>query len=170
MNSRPLLTIAQVVEQFDVSRATVRRGIESGRFIGASKDSSGRWIIPVESLIAARVKPRKTWFNEGAHAGGYPAHGEHGQGSQTPVDPLQEQVAGELDHPRNENAHELAHHVSRIAQLESELSTEKQLREAAERNADDLRNAMRMLEVGTTHTPATGSAKPPSRRRWWQRS
>jgi len=159
VSSRPILTIAQIVEQFDVSRATVRRGIDSGRFTGASKDSAGRWIVPVEALIAEGVKPRKTWLNESAH--------ELAQGAHPVSDPIQTIVATELDQG---HSHELAHNASRIAQLEAELSAEKQLRAAAERNAEDLRTAMRMLDAGPTQTPDTAPASGPRRRRWWQRS
>lgn len=148
MTSRPLLTIAQVVEQFDVSRATVRRGIENGRFPGATKDAQGRWAVPVEALVAGGIKPRKTWLNEGAH--------ELAQGARKVAEPLQTLVAAERAHSESERAQS----ASRIAQLEAELSAEKQLRAAAERNADDLRSAMRMLEAAPT-APA-----PRERRRW----
>ena len=159
MTSRPLLTIAQVVEQFDVSRATVRRGIDNGRFPGATKDGQGRWAVPVEALVAGGIKPRKTWLNEHAHGG---AH-ELAQGAQKVVEPLQALVATERAHSENERAH----NASRIAQLEAELSAEKQLRAAAERNADDLRTALRMIEAAPSPAPEAATTQP--RKRWWQR-
>lgn len=158
MSSRPILTIAQIVEQFDVSRATVRRGIDSGRFTGASKDSAGRWIVPVEALIAEGVKPRKTWLNESAH--------ELAQGAHPVSDPIQTIVATELDQG---HSHELAHNASRIAQLEAELSAEKHLRAAAERNAEDLRIAMRMIESRPSES-LMQNAETKTRKRWWQRN
>jgi len=57
--TRPQLTIAQVVEQFDLSRATVRRGIESSRFPNAAKDANGRWMVPIDGLVAAKIPGRK---------------------------------------------------------------------------------------------------------------
>lgn len=153
MSSRPLLTITQIVEQFNVSRATVRRGIEKGRFPGVSKDSAGRWVVPIDALISDGVKPRKTWLDELAH------------GDQKEVNPLQPLVAAERAHYENDRTPDLAHNTSRIAQLEAELSAERQLRMAAERNAEDLRTAIRMLESGR---PQQGSRRG-SKQRWWQR-
>lgn len=156
MATRPSLTIAEAIEQFNLSRTTVRRGIENGKFPNATKDAQGRWTIPVDDLVAAGVLPRKTWLNERAHDVFTPAHS------------LQSLVASELAHPENEHVHELAHRDTRIAQLEAELSAEKRLREAAETNANDLRTALRMIEAGTNpnHPPAPDH---PQRRRWWQR-
>lgn len=176
-STRPTLTIAQAVDQFEISRATLRRGIDSGRFPNAAKDSGGRWGIPLDDLIGAGVKGRKTWLNEGAHQGahqgGHPAHNDHPQGAHNPAGPLQKLVASELAHEdarelaqgARELAHELAEERRRVALLEAQLEGEKQLRAAAERNADDLRSAMRMIEAGTTSPPVD---QP--RRRWWQRS
>lgn len=166
MPTRPALTIAEVIEQFDLSRATVRRGIENGKFPHAAKDAHGRWTVPVDDLIAARVSPRKTWLSEPAHEGGHPAQHEHAQGMLNPAQSLHPLVATELAHPYNEHAHELAQRDTRIAQLEAQLTTETRLREAAELNAEDLRTAMRMLEAGPTN-PASSTPNP--RRRWWQR-
>lgn len=156
MTSRPLLTIAQIVDQFDVSRATVRRGIDNGRFPGATKDGQGRWTVPVEALVADGVKPRKTWLDAGAHEHAHTGAHELAQGTQKVADPLQTLVATER-----------AHDASRIAQLEAELSAEKQLRAASERNADDLRTALRMIEASPARNNET--AEQPRRRRWWQR-
>lgn len=161
MANRPLLTIAQVVDQFDLSRATVRRGIDSGRFEGAHKDAQGRWLVPVDALVVAGIKPRKTWLHGVAAKVASERTHEHAQDSRTAVDPLQINVAPELAH----GEHDLAQSASRIAQLEAQLETEKRLREASERNADDLRSALRMIEAST---PPVSVQEP--RRRWWQRN
>lgn len=166
MVTRPSLTIAQAIEQFNLSRTTVRRSIENGKFPHATKDEQGRWKIPVDDLVAAGVMPRKTWLNERAHEGGRPAHNEQAHDVLTPAHSLQSLVATELAHPHNEHAHELAHRDTRIAQLEAELNAEKRLREAAETNANDLRTALRMIEA-TPNTPPHSA--PTHRRRWWQR-
>jgi len=158
VKSRPILTIAQVIEQFDTSRATVRRGIENGRFPGAAKDAQGRWTVPVEALIASDIKPRKTWLNELAHEQAHGGVHELAQGAQKVSEPLQEWVATER-----------AHNASRIAQLEAELSAEKHLRAAAERNAEDLRIAMRMIESRPSES-LMQNAETKTRKRWWQRN
>lgn len=168
MSERPKLTLAQIVEQFEVSRATLRRGIESGRFPHAEKDTQGRWVVPVDDLIAAQVKGRKTWLNEGtherAHEGSHPAHDEHAQGAHIPPDPTVSEVASELAHLKNELAHERAH------------------REAAERIAEErqkhietLNTALRMLESAPRPQPDPAvisnskNGEKSIRRRWWQR-
>ena len=46
-----------------------------------------------------------------------------------------------------------------------ELDTERRLREAAERNADDLRTALRMLDAG----PPITSTSTPERSPWYRR-
>lgn len=55
--ARPQLTISQAATEFDVSRSTLKRGLESGRYAGAEKDTSGAWRIPVEALHQEH-KPR----------------------------------------------------------------------------------------------------------------
>jgi len=166
MTSRPLLTIAQVVDQFDLSRATVRRGIESGRFGGSHKDQQGRWLVPVESLVAVGIKPRKTWLegptNRVATELAHERIHEHTRGQK----PTENGLATELAHRETE----LAHSTSRIAQLEAQLESEKRLREAAERNSEDLRTALRMLEAGTDTQNVSSRSTPhrDQRRRWWQ--
>lgn len=161
MSERPTLTIAQVIDQFDLSRATVRRNIESGKFDGAYKDDQGRWLVPVNTLVAAGVKPRKTWLNEVAKSMATEHAREYAHDAQNLVDPFGKKVAAEL--ARSED--ELAQHASRIALLEAQLESEQRLRKAAERNADDLRTALRMIEAAPTPLqPIT------PHRRWWQRT
>lgn len=166
MTNRPRLTIAQVVEQFELSRATVRRGIESGKFSGAEKDVQGRWLVPVDSLVTSGIKPRKTWLNSVAT----PMSGEHahelGQNDQMLATANEINMATERAHQDNE----LALRGSRIAQLETQLAAEQSLRKAAERNSEDLRTALRMIEAGAT-APAAEDPSPSvshQRRRWWQ--
>lgn len=159
MTERPLLTIAQVIEQFDLSRATVRRGIESGRFKGAHKDRQGRWIVPVESLIAEGVKPRNSWLKDVATEH---AH-ERAQSAHDMLIPIQEKVATELAHIEDE----LAQERFKVTQLEAQLEAERRLREASERNAQDLRSAMRMIEARMPPESAGSVMKPAHR--WWKR-
>lgn len=165
MTVRPSLTIAQVVDQFDLSRATVRRGIESGKFVNASKDDQGRWRIPVESLVAAGVKPRQTWLNRSAETVAVERAHKPPQGAHVTTDPNVSVVANDLPHAHDEHAHELAQRASRIIQLEAELVSERRLREASERNVDDLRMALRMIDAAPAHSAVAESPK----RRWWKR-
>jgi hypothetical protein len=50
--------------------------------------------------------------------------------------------------------------------IETQLDAEKQLRAAAERNADNLRLTLRMLDAAPKTTPP---APPAKRRRWFNR-
>lgn len=149
MSERPKLTLAQIVEQFEISRATLRRGIESGRFPHAKKDPQGRWVVPVDDLIAAQVKGRKTWLNEGAHEGGHPAHDEHAQGAHIPSDPSVSAVASELAQLKNELAHERA-----------QKEAAQQLADERGKHIETLNTALKMIEAAPGKAP---------RRRWWQR-
>lgn len=158
MRERPALPIARVIEQFDVSRSTLRRSIEAQKLPNARKDETGRWAIPVDDLVNAGFKARKTWLNELAHEPGH----EPGKGVHTPSDPSSSQVATELAHLADELAHERAH----VSELSMQLDTSERLREAAERNATDLRTALKMLEAPTPNR----DSRPEERKHWWQRN
>lgn len=141
MSKRPEFTIAQITEQFDVSRSTVRRGINNGRFPNATKDHHGRWLIPVDDVLNAGYKPRKTWFNEGSHDHGHEPGSQgghdHGHGSQNPVEANKQAVVS--DHGQLEN--ELAHERAQVDKL-------KALLEAERAHVESLRMALRMIEPG----------------------
>ena len=150
MSDRPELTLTEAAKAAAVSRKTIRRRLDADEFPNARRLSSGAgpaagpWVIPVADLLAA----------------GFQLH------QQDTPDP--EPIQTEQPEP------ELAAEVTR---LEAELETERtrrataealreaadQLRASAERNADDLRTALRMLEAGPQPAPA-----PPSLH-WWNR-
>jgi len=139
MSKRPEFTIAQITEQFDVSRSTVRRGINNERFPNATKDHHGRWTIPVDDVLNAGYKPRKTWLNEDSHDHGHEPGSQgghdHGQGGQNPVDANKQAVV--TDHGQLEN--ELAHERAQVDKL-------KALLEAERAHVESLRMALRMIE------------------------
>lgn len=146
MSKRPKFTIAQITEQFDLSRSTVRRGINNGRFPNATKDHHGRWIVPVDDVLNAGYKPRKTWLNEGSHDHGHEPGSQsghdHGQGSQTLSDDNKQAVA--TDHGQLEN--ELAHERAQVDKL-------KALLEAERAHVESLRMALRMIEPSKSDEP-----------------
>lgn len=147
MSKRPKFTIAQVVDQFEVSRSTLRRGITSERFPNAIKDHHGRWIIPVDDVLNAGYKPRKTWLNEGSHDHGHEPGSQgghdHGHGSQTLPDANRQAVF--TDHGQLEN--ELAHERAQVDKL-------KALLEAERAHVESLRMALRMIEPAATAPPS----------------
>lgn len=141
MSKRPEFTIAQITEQFDVSRSTVRRAINNRRFPNATKDHHGRWMIPVDDVLHAGYKPRKTWLNEGSHDRGHEPGSQrghdHGQGSQTLTDTSKQAVVTDLGQIENELAHERA-----------QVDKLKALLEAERAHVESLRMALRMIEPG----------------------
>lgn len=155
MSKRPKFTIAQVVDQFEVSRSTLRRGITSERFPNATKDHHGRWIIPVDDVLNAGYTPRKTWFNEGSHDHGHEPGSQgghdHGQGSQTLSDANKQAVV--TDHGQLEN--ELAHERAQVDKLKALLDAERA-------HVESLRMALRMLEPGKPIPSEEPTHEPPS--------
>jgi len=138
---RPQLTVSEVVDRFEISRATLKRRLATGELTGANKDTTGTWRIPIESLHSAQIKAKKTWLTELAH------------------EPIE--LAHELAQP--EKALQI-----RVSELERELAHELAQRVMAERIAEerkeritDLQRAMAMLEA---------TAPPAKKRRWWQAS
>ena len=70
-----------------------------------------------------------------------------------------------LEHGRAPRHPALAEALAQRDHARAELDTERRLREAAERNADDLRTALRMLDAG----PPTTSTSTPERSPWYRR-
>ena len=153
MSKRPKFTIAQVVDQFEVSRSTLRRGITSERFPNATKDHHGRWLIPVDDVLNAGYKPRKTWLNKSSHDHGHEPGSQgvhdHGQGSQTSVDDNRQAVVS--DHGQLEN--ELARERAQVDKL-------KALLEAERAHVESLRMALRMIEPGPNTQPKEVAPTP----------
>ena len=55
--TRPSWSISEAAERCGVSRSTVRRYREQGKFPNAVKDSAGGWMIPLPDLLAVGWKP-----------------------------------------------------------------------------------------------------------------
>lgn len=174
MADRPALPLAQVVAEFEISRSTLRRRIDAGHFPGAFKDAAGRWLVPVDDLLATGVAGRKTWLatsgRERAHEGGHEV-------AQTGSDLGQVNdllVAAE----RAQMERELAHERAQVDKLTALLEAERAHNES-------LKTAMRMLEsapdTGTgaaqqmdgperpEQSPAERSSSRPARRPWLAR-
>jgi len=156
MSDRPELTLTEAAKAAGVSRKTIRRRIDDDKFPNARRLDSGAgpaagpWVIPVADLLAAGFKL-------------------HQQDAPDPEPAPPEQT--------DEPTAPAAELVAEVARLEAELATERtrrataearreaadQLRAAAERNADDLRTALRMLWAGPQPAPS-----PPTLH-WWNR-
>ena len=126
--SRPAWTISEVVERTGTSRSTIRRYRDAEKFPHAYKDSGGVWRVPLEDLLAAGLK-----IVDPTHAEQVSTPSEQAQlKTEDPARMLRERVselerALAVEHARNEG-------LERLAQ-------------AAQENARDLRQALRMLEV-----------------------
>lgn len=156
--TRPRLSVSAAVEAFEIERRTLQRLLSAGRLDGAIKDERGRWLIPVEALHAAGFGARKTWISDATNDATVSRQDATRRDNDATRAPETFEKTGHDSATRvaTNDATELR---QRVTQLEQQLETERRLREASERNADDLRMSLRMLEAGPT--PARG-------RRWWQ--
>lgn len=131
------LTVSQAVDAFDIHPRRLQRLLAAGKIAGAHKDDTGRWHIPITGLHEARIPARKTWLEDSATA-----------------------AASVATNPATHDT-TVATLRDRIRDLETQLDTERRLKQAAEQNATDLRNALRILE------PMQLTAPP--RKPWWRR-
>jgi len=153
---RPSWTLSEAAQHCSVSRSTVRRYRETGKFPNAVKDPERGWIVPVGDLLAAGLRPGRSA-------------------------PLSEHAQSE-----NGPAHDLAQRVIQLeTQLTVERAQRAAVEQVAaerERSLADLRAALRMLEAGPTRPEPVSpvpvvplgpepipSVLPAARPRWWQR-
>lgn len=137
---RPRLTIREAVEQFDVSRSTIKRGLVSGRYEGAERDDAGAWLLPVEALHREHA-PR----HDAPEPSSAPQSTNRGQGA----------VSGGHDLER------------RVMELEQALAIEQAERRAAERVADAearraemAERALLMIEAAPGRAAPAAPAEP----------
>ena len=132
MNAGPTVSLADAARHSPRSVATLRRWLNAGTIAGAERDpANGAWVIPITALVEAGAWP-----------------------STTPPDPEAEPAPDAALEDALEDALAQVEALTAIARA-SEVQARHQieLREAAERNADDLRTALRMLEAGPRPTP-----------------
>ena len=164
MSNRPSWDLGESAERCGVSRSTVRRYREQGKFPNAFKDSSGAWKIPLEDLLAVGWKPNA------------PAQSE-------PVS-----VPPEPDKSINDKVLELEQALM-LERVKREAAEQANMQMKA--NLEDLRTAMRMIEAKPVSVPVS-EAEPakglptepasvrlpeqpleateqPRKRRWWRR-
>lgn len=154
--TRPQLSVSAAVEAFDIERRTLQRLLATGQLIGASKDNRERWSIPVETLHMAGFAARKTWITDATKT----ATRRDTDATRT-RQPLQKTGHDSTTDDATARDTDATHLRNRIIQLEAQLDHERRLREAIERNTEDLRTSLRLLEAGTPPTP--------NRSRWWHR-
>ena len=125
MNAGPTVNLAEAARHSPRSIATLRRWLAAGTIAGAERDAAGAWLIPIASLV---------------EAGAWPAS--------TPPDPEAEPAPdADLD-AALQDALAQVEAINAVARASEEQARHQiELRELAERNADDLRTALRMLEA-----------------------
>lgn len=132
MGPRPAWTLTEAVERTGVSRSTIRRYREAGKFPNAYKDRAGTWRFPLEDLLAVGLSPSE---------------------------PTREQAQSRSsDHDQSMPTEQASTASSeQVSKLEQALREERARADNAERlaasyldNVQDLRRALRMLEVGTS--------------------
>lgn len=154
MPARPRWSAAEAARRCGVGRATIQRALEAGRIAGAEKTDQG-WEIPVESLIAAGLRPTAPPTTKKVGQG-HPAGGDrHDARSRTTgqgEDDLHARIASLTLNLEQERARrEQAEHATRHAQ---------QLADDRAHHIEHLATAMRLIENRTT--PAPSAAKPPA--------
>jgi hypothetical protein len=140
MTERPSWTIARAATECNVSRDTIKRRRLAGAFPNAYQDANRTWLIPITDLLAAGFQPTM----------------------HKPADPVQETVA-----PVPSTMHDDL--KKQVEILEVKLEAEQQLRAAAERNAADLRQSLRIIEAAPPQVKPEVSPVTPAKRSWWRR-
>lgn len=156
--TRPVFTLREASKRCGVSFSTIRRRREDGAFPNAYKTPDGQWMVPVEDLLWAGLKPT--------------------------TDPTQTRPSSRVLTEPAQPSVEVAHEASpadqeRISELERELAraraqieVEQAHRAAAEqvaaeraRSLEDLRTTIRLLEPPkptTDHAPSMHSDRSPT--------
>lgn len=134
--NRPAWTISEAVERTGASRSTIRRYRDAGKFAHAFKDSAGVWRVPIEDLLAAGLSVSD------------PARVEQVSQVNEQVQPAHEQATVTLREKVTELERALAVEQARNEGLQRAAA-------AAEQNARDLRQALRMLEVSRPEQATT---------------
>jgi hypothetical protein len=115
VSEQPTLPIARAIEQFDVSASTLRRSIQSQKLPNAYKNGKGRWAIPVDNLVNAGFATRSTGLNDRTpKPDREPVQDIH------PLSDLgHPRVAPDPAHPAGQRAHERAHRLEPITQVDT---------------------------------------------------
>ncbi len=162
-DSRPKWTLSEAAEHTGMSRSTLRRRLDQGKFPGAYRDQAKQWRIPLTDLLAAGITPVQGVFTDIAQPENELAH-DIAQVTQAPLE-------------------------IRVIELENALSIERAHRAAAEQvaiaheqRAKTAEMALRMLEPSRPTTAVANvsdqvPASPPAKKeepakgpaRWWNR-
>lgn len=162
MNQRMQLTVSAAVDAFEVERRTLQRLLGAGQLDGATKNERGHWLIPIEALHAAGFDARQTWLNDATKSA--TRRDSVATNTRQPLENTGHDNATAVATERDSVATEVAELRVMLEAARQEIKAKDLLLESVERNADDLRSSLRMLEAG-----ASAGERPAPSRRWWQR-
>lgn len=124
--SRPSWTLSEAADLCSVSRSTVRRYREAGKFPHAFKDSAGVWKVPLEDLLAVG------WTTSAS-------------ATDMPSEPA---LSVPTVEPANHAADERIKELERALELErAKADAAAELAASYRENINDLRHALRMIEA-----------------------
>lgn len=176
---RPNYTLSDAAALVGVSRSTIRRRRETGKFPNAYKTNDGQWMIPLPDLLADGLRPlssEQVYEQERA-----------GQASSASAPITLTPLAQAAQH----QAHvELAHVQEQLRIREKDLEVERAKSEglaqtlaATQARANDLSLALRMIEQAKPKeapaapseprpapaAPTPAPAPQPAKQGWWER-
>lgn len=123
MGPRPAWTLTEAVERTGVSRSTIRRYREAGKFPNAYKDTAGTWRFPLEDLLAVGLSPSE---------------------------PVREQAQSmPPEQPVSTNTEQVSKLEQALREERARADNAERLAASYLDNVQDLRRALRMLEAGS---------------------
>jgi dsDNA-binding SOS-regulon protein len=125
------------------------RGIQNGRFPNAKQDDSNKWVIPVDDLIAADLKPRKTWIDDIVKNKNETGH-DISHDTAKLVQASKKGVTADLYHENNDIGHDTVILESKLAIERERVENLKLLLEAEKEHVRTLKKAMLMIEPSKT--------------------
>ena len=149
---RPSFTISEAAKLTGVSRSTIRRRRETGKFPDAFRNPEGEWCIPLTNLLAVGLRPvssERVHLEETGHL----------VTLTPPAEPDRE-----TENRLREAELALAAERARVEGLERTLAE-------SQGRVQDLQKAMAMLEAPKAARPAPAEdrpATPPVKKTWWQ--
>lgn len=182
---RPRLTLSEAATATGVSRSTLRRRVESGRYATAVRDPVRGWLVPVEELLGDGLTLTTIGRSVSALTAPVSALSERAHNGSAEVSGSE----GVRDGPLNGRAHrdgvggptvvELAEQAQRVAVLEAELRGAREVIVEVRHRAETAERALLMLTDGRVpdlaaavagaEAGAVSEVALPGRPRWWQR-
>lgn len=145
--TRPVFTLREAAKRCGVSFSTIRRRREDGAFPNAYKTPDGQWVVPVEDLLAAGLKPTAEPAQDQPRPGMLTQQAQHA--AYVPISADQERI--------EQLERDLARARAQIEVEQAHRAAAEQIAAERARSLEDLRTTIRLLEP-----PQPATAPPPS--------